>query len=53
MLSETDLKMDRIAELAGFEHPEYLSVVFKRELGRTPGQFRRETQAATSRQGDG
>ena len=53
LLAETDLKMERIAELTGFDHSEYLSVVFKRELGRTPGQFRREAQTAASRRGDG
>ena len=26
LLAETDLKMDRIAELVGFEHPEYLRI---------------------------
>jgi LacI family transcriptional regulator len=41
LLSETDLPLDRIAGLAGFTHPEYMSVVFKRELGETPGQYRR------------
>jgi LacI family transcriptional regulator len=41
LLSETDLSLDRIAHLAGFKHPEYMSVVFKRELGETPGQYRR------------
>jgi LacI family transcriptional regulator len=41
LLAETDLKLERIAELTGFQHPEYLSVVFKRETGITPGQFRR------------
>jgi LacI family transcriptional regulator len=53
LLTETDLKMERIADLAGFEHPEYLSVVFKRELGQTPNQFRREAQASTARADDG
>jgi LacI family transcriptional regulator len=45
LLAETDLKMDRIAELTGFDHPEYFSVVFKREVGRTPSQFRRESRS--------
>lgn len=49
LLIQTDLKMDRIAELTGFEHPEYFSVVFKREVGRTPGRFRRESRSAASR----
>lgn len=44
LLAETDLRLERIAELAGYEHPEYLSVVFKRETGQTPGQFRRQAQ---------
>lgn len=52
LLAETDLRLDRIAELAGFEHPEYMNVVFKRATGKTPGQYRRLVQAgnaATSR----
>lgn len=42
LLAETDLRLERIAELAGYEHPEYMSVVFKRETGLTPGQYRRQ-----------
>lgn len=42
LLAETELPLHRIAELSGFEHPEYMSVVFKRELGITPGQFRKQ-----------
>ena len=44
LLAETDLSLDQIAELAGYAHPEYLSVVFKREIGETPGQYRRRTR---------
>lgn len=44
LLAETDLPLSRIAELVGYEHPEYLSVVFKRETGQTPGQYRRKVQ---------
>jgi LacI family transcriptional regulator len=40
LLIETDLSLYLIAERAGFEHVEYLSVVFKRETGRTPSAFR-------------
>jgi LacI family transcriptional regulator len=43
LLAETDHPLERIATLAGFDHPEYMSVAFKRESGQTPGQFR--TQA--------
>jgi LacI family transcriptional regulator len=45
LLAETDLPLYLIAERAGFEHVEYLSVAFKRELGKTPRQFRIEAQS--------
>jgi LacI family transcriptional regulator len=44
LLMETDLPLDRIALLTGFEHPEYMSVVFKRETGTPPGSFRKQSQ---------
>jgi LacI family transcriptional regulator len=40
LLAESDLPLTQIAGLAGYAHPEYMSVVFKRETGQTPGQFR-------------
>jgi LacI family transcriptional regulator len=40
LLTETDLPLYLIAERTGFEHVEYLSVVFKREMGKTPSSFR-------------
>jgi LacI family transcriptional regulator len=40
LLAETDHSLERIATLAGFDHPEYMSVAFKRESGTTPGRFR-------------
>lgn len=40
LLAETDLPLKKIAQLTGFEHPEYLSVVFKRHTGETAGQYR-------------
>lgn len=45
LLAETDLPLYLIAERTGFEHVEYLSVVFKRELGKTPRLFRTEAQS--------
>ena len=42
LLTETDYTLERISELSGFEHPEYMSVVFKRLLGQTPGQYRKQ-----------
>lgn len=44
LLAQTDLSLSSIAELVGYEHPEYMNVVFKRETGETPGQYRREVQ---------
>jgi LacI family transcriptional regulator len=42
LLGETDFTLEHIAELSGFEHPEYMSVFFKRETGQTPGQYRKQ-----------
>jgi LacI family transcriptional regulator len=44
LLQETDYPLKRIAEMTGFEHVEYMSVVFKRLTGDSPGAFRRNTQ---------
>lgn len=43
LLAESDLSLSQIAPLAGYRHPEYMSVVFKRLTGETPGQYRRRT----------
>ncbi|MEO5958945.1 MAG: helix-turn-helix transcriptional regulator [Opitutaceae bacterium] len=40
LLATTGLSVGAIAERAGFEHPEYLSVVFRRETGLTPTRYR-------------
>lgn len=40
LLTETDLPLYLIAERTGFDHVEYLSVVFKRETNVTPSAFR-------------
>jgi LacI family transcriptional regulator len=40
LLTETDLSLSSIAKMAGYIHPEYMNVVFKRETGRTPGEYR-------------
>ncbi|MBI5383528.1 MAG: DNA-binding transcriptional regulator [Verrucomicrobia bacterium] len=46
LLADTDWTLPRIAESAGIEHPEYLSVVFKRHTGQTPGQYRQASRPA-------
>lgn len=40
LLAETDLSLAQIARMAGYKHPEYMSVVFKRLTGETPGHYR-------------
>lgn len=42
LLCQTSLPLKTIAEMAGFNNPNYLSVAFKREVGQTPGEFRRQ-----------
>ena len=44
LLVETDYPLKRIADMAGFEHVEYMSVVFKRLCGDSPGGFRKRIQ---------
>lgn len=44
LLTQTELSLAEIADLAGYDHPEYMCVVFKRETGCTPGQFRRQVR---------
>jgi LacI family transcriptional regulator len=46
LLGETDFTLEHVAELTGFEHPEYMSVFFKRETGYTPGQYRKQVIGA-------
>jgi LacI family transcriptional regulator len=46
LLAETELNLLDIAIKTGYNHPEYMGVVFRRELGITPGEYRR--QAADS-----
>jgi len=45
LLAGSDLTLKEIADRAGFMHVEYLSVVFKRLTGETPGQYRRNVQS--------
>lgn len=37
ILRETNLTLDRIANLCGLEYAEYLSVLFRKHRGMTPG----------------
>ncbi|HEV8246026.1 MAG TPA: AraC family transcriptional regulator, partial [Polyangiaceae bacterium] len=51
LLSSTDLDIGRVAKLAGFASAQYFCRVFRRDLGRTPRQYRRlrEYPAARTR----
>lgn len=40
LLVETELSMHEIATRIGFTHPEYMNVLFKREIGESPGKYR-------------
>lgn len=44
LLSETDLSLRIIAERTGFEHPEYLSVAFRKRTGVSAKDFRHEAR---------
>jgi LacI family transcriptional regulator len=48
LLLETDFPLKKIADLTGFEHVEYLSVVFKRFTAETPGGFRKKRQSVVN-----
>ncbi len=49
LLAETDHPIHRIAELVGYQHVEYFNVVFKREIGQTPGEYRRRVRTNNGR----
>jgi LacI family transcriptional regulator len=46
LLRDTELTLQQIAERMGFEHPEYLGAAFKREVGVSPGEYRKSHQAS-------
>lgn len=45
LLLETDMSLSAISEAVGIEHPEYLSVFFKKETGLTPREYRDQVRA--------
>jgi LacI family transcriptional regulator len=49
LLSETDHPLDTIAAKSGLSHAAYLNVLFKREVGQTPGEYRRSFDNGASR----
>ena len=51
LLADTDWTLPRIAEAAGVEHPEYLSVLFKRQTARPPASSAVPAREAPARTG--
>jgi LacI family transcriptional regulator len=49
LLRTTDLSLAAIADRTGFEHVEYMSVVFKRAMGFPPGHYRSQRIKSESR----
>ena len=49
LLAESDLSLAEVAGKTGFEHPEYMSRLFKNKMGITPGEFRKQTGAGGSK----
>jgi len=47
LLVETKLSLSTIAELTGFKHTEYMSVVFNKATGVRPGQYREQNKLST------
>ncbi len=41
LLLHTTCKLAEIAAITGFQHVEYMSFLFKKKTGQTPGQYRR------------
>lgn len=41
LLRETELTLQQIADRLGFEHSECLGAAFKREIGVSPGEYRK------------
>ena len=50
LLTSTDWTLPQIAERLGFSHSEYMSVMFKKHTGTSPGAYRRAANGAISRQ---
>jgi len=48
LLYETNFPLKKIAELTGFEHVEYMCVVFKRLTAESPGSYRKRVQLKNS-----
>jgi len=50
LLTESDLALTEVAERGGFEHAEYMSRLFKKKMGLTPGEFRKQSKLGAGKQ---
>jgi transcriptional regulator GlxA family with amidase domain len=46
LLVESDFKLQKIAEVAGFSSAQYLAGLFHRKMGMTPGAWRQEGRSS-------
>lgn len=44
LLAATELPLDQVAKRSGFCHAQYLSSIFRRQFGQTPGEYRRRAR---------
>jgi len=51
LLAETDLPLMDVAVASGFKHQEYLGMIFRTSLGKTPAAYRREIRGPRVRHG--
>jgi LacI family transcriptional regulator len=47
-LLNSNLPLTEIAARTGFQHPQYMSEMFKKKMGKPPGQFRADFRHSTS-----
>jgi LacI family transcriptional regulator len=49
LLRETDLSQEEIARRSGFEYPEYMNTLFRKQRGVSPGTYRRKLASVSRR----
>lgn len=52
LLLTTEISIDRISKKIGFETPQYFNTVFKKRMGKSPNQARREAKTSGRRKTD-
>lgn len=50
LLRETDLRLEQVARMAGFVRGDYLSTAFRRQVGMSPSEYRRNTRRINTHQ---